>query len=335
MFYSLLFVVFLHNIILCISILPELHQIVYVKSNDYIVVNPKQIHFNHRLSPTYFLKFNSKPFGYFYQLSHVFSRYGYIPYQGKQITNSTGLTGSKGRFVYRLKNGNNYQFNNGIIDIVNIVIFFTDNDKTHRSLSGNIVFLPQSGTFVSSDFLLSDDGWKIMYNHPIRTPIQHPTYCNWNHNDVSLFITGTDNYINLDRRHMYDNSLWYFMSPAKYNIDLSLAYLGWIDFSQVFLSGNFSKLNNLELFPIIRISCNNLLDSIGYYSTMIFNNSITNTHFHIKLDENLWMLSKNERDISKTDFIRCLADVNSFEILGDWTTGIETVGLDSVRIYKV
>lgn len=336
MFYSLFFIVLLHSFILCISVLPELHQIVYVNSPNFIVVNPKRIQFNRRLSPSYFLNFNSKPVGSFYQLSHVFSKYGYVPYQGKHITNSTVITGSKGRFVYRLKNGNNYQFNNGVIDSVNIVIHFTDNNKRPGILSGKIVFLPKSGTFVSSDFLLSDDGWKIMYNHPIRTPVQDPTYCNWNHNDISMFITGTDNYVNLDKSHTHDNSLWYFRSPSKYNIDLSLAYLGWIDFSQVVLSGDFSKRNNLNLFPIIKIACNNLFDSIGYYSTMIFNNNTNNIHFHIKLDENLWTTPyKNERKISKQNFIRCLSDVNSFEILGDWTSGIETVGLDSVRIYKV
>ena len=334
--YLIFFIVLLHNIMLCSSILPELSQIIYVKTNDYIVVNPKQINFNHRLSPSYFLNFNSKQNGSFYQLSHIFSKYGYIPYQGKEITKSTVITGSNGRFVYRLKNVNNYQFNNGVIDIVNIVIHFADNNKKPGILSGKIVFLPKSGTFVSSDFLLNDDGWKIVYNHPIRTPIQETTYCNWNHNDISLFITGTDNYINIDKSNTHDKSVWYFRSPSKYNTDLSLAYLGWIDFSLVVLSGDFSKINNLELFPIIKITCNNLFDSIGYYSTMIFSNSTTNLHFHIKLDENLWSTPyKNERKISKQNFIRCIGDVNSFEILGDWSLGIETVGLDSVRIYKM
>lgn len=336
MIYSLLFVILLHNFIFCSSVFPELHQIVYVKTNDYFTVIPRQINFNHRLSPSYFLNFNSKQVGSFYQLSHIFSKHGYLPYQGKKMTNSSVITGSKGRFVYRLKNVNDYQLNNGIIDIVDIVIRFIDNSNNQIVLSGKIVFLPKSGSFVSSDFLLSDDGWKIMYNHPIRTPIQDPNYCNWNHNDISMFITGTDNYINFDRKHMYDNSLWYFRSPAKYNIDLSLAYLGWIDFSQIVLSGDFSKLNNFDLFPILKISCNNLLHTIGYYSQMIFNSTTTNIHFHVKLDENLWSMSyPNERHISKQNFIRCLSDVNSFEILGDWTSGIETVGLDSVRIYRV
>lgn len=336
MFFSLFLVVLFNSFILCSSILPQLDQIVYVNSDDYVVVNPKQINYNHRLSPAYYLHFTNKPIGSFYQLSYIFSKYGYVPYQGKEIINSSVITGTKGRFVYRLKNVNSYQINNGMIDNVNIIVRFVDNYKKPGVLSGKIIFLPKSGTFVSSDFLLNRDGWKIMYNHPIRTPIQNPTYCNWNHNDISMFITGTDNYVNLDKSHMYDKSLWYFKSPVKYNTDLSLAYLGWIDFSLVVLSGDFTKMNHLELVPIIKIACNNLFDFIGYYSTMIFNNSANNIHFHIKLDENLWNAPyKNQRQISKQNFIRCLRDVNSFEILGDWTSGIETVGLDSVRIYKV
>ena len=58
MFYSLFSIVLLHSIILCISVLPELHQIVYVNTNDFSVVIPKQIIFNHGLSSTYFLNFN-------------------------------------------------------------------------------------------------------------------------------------------------------------------------------------------------------------------------------------------------------------------------------------
>ena len=336
MFYSLSFILFFHNIILCISILPELHQIIYVKSNDYIVVSPKQIQFNHRLPSTYYLDFIHKPIGNFYQLSHVFSRYGYLPYQGKEIQNSSIITGANGRFVYSVKNVNNYQMNNGIIDSVNIIVHFMDNDKKPGILSGKIIFLPKSGNFVSSDFILNDDGWKIVDNHPIFTPIQNPTYCDWNHQNFSMFITGTDNYVNLDKTHIYDNSLWYFMSPAKYNIDLSFAYQGWIDFSQIVLSGNLSNMNNLELFPIVKISCNHLIDSIGYYSNANFNKNDSIIHFHIHLDEHIWNASyKNERKLSKPHFIRCLSDINSFAILGDWTSGIETIGLDSVRIYKI
>ena len=335
MFYLLFFIALFHNFILCVSILPDLNQIVYVNTNNYFVINPRQINFNHKLSSTYMLDFNSKPNGEFYQLSYVFSRYGYVPYQGKEITNSTIITGSNGRFVYRLKNINNNQLNSGIIDSVNMVVYFIDNNKKSSVLSGKIVFLPKSGNFVSSDFLLNDDGWKITRNHPIRTPVQEPSYCNWNYNEMSLFITGTDNYIHLDKSHTYDNSLWYFRSPVKYNIDLSLAYNGWIDFSQVVLSGDFSKMNNLELFPIVKILCNSLFDTIGYYSQTPFNNN-TNIHFHIKINENLWNTPyKNEGKISKQNFIKCLSDVNSFEILGDWTSGIETIGLDSVRIYKL
>ena len=340
MFFSLYLTIIFHIFILCSSRLPKLHQVVYVNPNDYIVVNHKQINFYRGTTPTYYLNFINKPIGNFFQLSHVFSKHGYIPYNGKEIINSSIITGTKGRFVYRLKKINYYQSNNSIIDSVNIMVHVTDHNNKPINLSGKIVFLPKSGTFVSSDFLLNDDGWKILYNHPIRTPIQDPTYCDWNHNNISLFIIGTDNYINLDRKHIYDNSLWYFKSPDKYNTDISLAYQGWLDFSLIFLSGDFSLLNNLESIPIIKISCNNLLDTIGYFSKNIFNTTNSDCewdsiHFHIHLDESLWNTPyKNEQKISKKAFTQCLSDVNSFEILGDWTTGIETVGLDSVRIYK-
>ena len=84
-----------------------------------------------------------------------------------------------------------------------------------------------------------------------------------------MFITGTDNYINIDKSNTHDKSVWYFRSPSKYNTDLSLAYLGWIDFSLVVLSGDFSKINNLLVWQVISILVNNKIiekrvDARGY-----------------------------------------------------------------------
>ena len=76
----------------------------YVNPNDYIVVYHKQINFYRGTTPTYYLNFINKPVGNFFQLSHVFSKHGYIPYNGKEIINSSIITGTKGRFIYRLKN---------------------------------------------------------------------------------------------------------------------------------------------------------------------------------------------------------------------------------------
>jgi hypothetical protein len=315
----------LNILCLCIATLPEISQIVYVNMSDDVVVIPKQINFRNGDNPAYFLDIPSRPNGKFYQLSDVFSKYGYAPCRGKELRASSVITGSKGRFVYKV---NMHALDPGILDIATIVIDLVDHNTV---LSGKIVFLPSTGTFVSSDFLLSDDGWRIVSNHPIHTPLQEPTYCNWN----SHFIAGTDNYVHYNTQYHYDNSVWYFQAPMKYNTDLSLAYLGWIDFYQVFLSGDYSRLNPTDLFPIVRIRCENRSYSIAieYYSTV--GPVAANHMFHIKLDENLWRISsKDNRKMSKRVFVDCLANVDSLEILGDWTVGLETVGLDSVRIYK-
>lgn len=320
----------------CISKLPEIDQIVYINSSQYNVIKPTQIHFINRKIQYYSLYIDSMfaTKGELYQVSDIFSRHGYNPCKGKEILKSTMITDHQGRFVYKLREHNNNRLNIGIFDIVNIVIDLIDNNNKNIRLSGKIVFLPQSGIFVSSDFLLNDDGWTIVYNHPIRTPIQEPTYCNWIFNEISMFITGTDNYINYDTRNNNDISLWYFKSPDKYHMDLSLAYSGWIEFSQIFLSGDFSKLNNLDAFPIIRIECQTLAYSIEHYSSIKYTNIFT-----INIEERFWTKAynkyknKNNPSISKKDFVNCLANISSFEILGDWTTGIETVGLDSVSVY--
>ena len=325
MVYALNVLATLNILCLCVATLPEISQIVYINMSDEVVVVPNQIRFMNRDNPAYFLEIPSRPNGKFYQLSDVFSKYGYAPRRGKEIRASSAITDSKGRFVYTV---NTHALDPGILDIATIGIDLADQNTV---LSGKIVFLPSSGTFVSSHFLLGDDGWSIISNHPIHTPRQKPTYCGWN----THFIAGTDNYVHYNTKYHYDNSLWYFQAPMKYNTDLSLAYLGWIDFHQFFLSGDYSRLNPTDLFPIVRIRCDNPSDAIAieYYSTVI--PAAANHLFHIKLDENLWRISsKDDRKMSKRAFVDCLANVDSLEILGDWTVGLETVGLDSVRIYK-
>lgn len=338
---SLFFFVLLADcLITCISRLPDIDQIVFINSSQYNVITPTQIHFINRKVPNYYLHIENKfdTTGEFYQLSNIFSRYGYNPCKGKEIFNSTIITDMHGRFVYKLREHSNNQLISGTFDVVNIRIDLIDNNNKNISLCGKIFFLPQSGIFVSSDFLLNDDGWTIVNNHPIHTPIQEPIYCSWTFKTHSMFITGTDNYVNYDTRNNNDISLWYFKAPGKYHMDLSLAYSGWIEFSQVFLSGDFSKLNNLDAFPIVRIECYKLSYSIEHYSSINHANNST-YNFTIKLDERLWTKAynkyknKNKPNILKKEFIQCLANINSFEILGDWTTGIETVGLDSVSVY--
>lgn len=337
----LTFIVLLINYVFaCTSAFPNINQIIYVNSSQFIIVKPKQIQFMNRNIPNYHINLDPtiSNNGRFYQLSDTFSKYGYNNCNGKQITSSSSITDKSGRFIYKLDGYNNNQLTVGILDIINIFIDMIDTNNRNIVLHGKIVFLPHSGTFVSSDFLLNDDGWTIINNHPIHTPIQEPNYCDWSSNQISLFITGTDNYINYDTKTRKDSSLWYFKAPSKYHIDLSLAYSGWIEYTQVFLTGDFYKLNDLNLFPTVRIECQHMEYAIEHYSRL-HNNSSNSNQFRIQLNENQWIKATNkykninQQSISKHEFTNCLANISSFEILGDWTTGVETVGLDSVSIY--
>jgi len=159
--------------------------------------------------------------------------------------------------------------------------------------------------------------------------------------NISNFITGTDNYINLDISNQHDKSTWYFKAPEKYNIDLSLAYFGWIEFVQTFFSGDLAKLNNLDLTPLVKIRCDKLGYTINHFYKINKLNWFGNK-FTIKLDEKNWKKSPNRfngfdryDELSKNDFVNCLENINSFEILGDWLRDIESVGLDLVSIYKL
>ena len=60
--------------------------------------------------------------------------------------------------------------------------------------------------------------------------------------------------------------------------------------------------------------------------------------FSIRLDNLIWKKISTKTyiqdNLTKEEFIGCLRTVNYIDILGDWTRGIETIGLDSVMIIK-
>jgi hypothetical protein len=150
------------------------------------------------------------------------------------------------------------------------------------------------------NFLLNNQGWKIIGNKQIEEPI-HQAY-NIN-NLMSHYIIGKDKLINVDYKNKDDTNIWYFQSPLTYIDNKS----NFISFTITSFEGDFTKLNNLEY--IIRI----------------------------KSDKT--ELKYNINDYNGKDKIFYFPLLNKFnnenviiEILGDWTQGNEVIGIDNIYI---
>lgn len=342
----LLLIIFIFNLSVLLSNakLPESNQIIYVNSSEPIVIKPSYMIYSNNLVPEYYINLaynndnnNDKNnlSGNVFQVSTVYSNYGYNPAQGKKITNSTKIFDKFGRFVYLTNNSNH----KGLLDKINIKI---TNPNLNMIFDKYIYILPKSGIIVSSDFLFGIDNWTIVGSNPLKNN-SIPTHNKYSSKNMSYFITWIDDYINVDSFESDDKALWYFRSGEKFKNNLEISYGGNIQFMMTSFSGNFSNLNNINQIPFVKIYCKNQNNILVYYYRQKINlnqdehNGLTKK-FNIKLDNLEWkkisIKTHIEDNLTKEEFISCLKNVSHIDILGDWTRGIETIGLDSVIIMK-
>ena len=161
---------------------------------------------------------------------------------------------------------------------------------------------------VEYKFTLDNEGWEIVGNKQISPsdPCDHARY---NIKDMSQYITGKDDLINVDYKFKDDKNLWYFKSPAIENVFLDPKKRYFISFTMTSFMGDFTKINkNVKDAAII-----------------------------IKTDKGDVKIKFPEDYDGKTQKIMMPIEeknrhVESIMILGDWTRGIEMLGLDDVKI---
>ena len=157
-------------------------------------------------------------------------------------------------------------------------------------------------------FTLDNEGWEIVGNkkQSFNDFCDHARY---NIKDMSQYITGKDDLINVDYKFKDDKNLWYFKSPAIENVFLDPKKRYFISFTMTSFMGDFTKINkNAKDAAII-----------------------------IKTDKGDTKIKFPEDYDGKTQKIMMPIEeknrrVESIMILGDWTRGIEMLGLDDVKI---
>jgi hypothetical protein len=168
------------------------------------------------------------------------------------------------------------------------------------------------------EFLMGDDGWTIMGGGSLD-------YLTWNVASImsgtsmmsysmSRFIIGKEALVHSKNRHDCDKDLWYFQSP--------LINLGFrptlLMFSMMSFAGNFQYQNDVPALVRLRFDD----DSIAEFPVYERYDGNAKT-FYVQFIKELWRGTFNEKWYMRQFRL---------EILGDWTKGWETIGLDNVEI---
>ena len=150
---------------------------------------------------------------------------------------------------------------------------------------------------------------------------------------MSNYITGNDDVINVDHKNKDDRNLWFFSKHFPSNFSLSNASM--ISFTMSSFVGDFTNLNNpnSSVSAFVKLF-NNITDE---YIVFPVNHLVEKYDgkikgFVIPLVNSVWLSGANSMPICYNEFKEVLKNISRIDILGDWTRGNETIGLDNVKI---
>lgn len=183
--------------------------------------------------------------------------------------------------------------------------------------------------FFENTFLLGTEGWILTGNKLENTILHHPYSLQRDNNGncMSQYIIAKDDLINVDSKNKDDKNLWYFKSPL---IKLTLGKPDkkkpmLLTFTMTSFMGDFRNLNRCSaLIKIIDAKG----DTIFYPHVKKYDGNMVS--FNIPLRNDLWYNEDVNKDF---DFDTIFDNTFKIEILGDWTQGVEVIGLDNVIIY--
>jgi hypothetical protein len=190
-------------------------------------------------------------------------------------------------------------------------------------------------------FLLDNENWFIIGNKNYE-PAVHQSY----NIDKSLshYIMFKDNLINVDSVNKNDRTLWYFKSPdilineeykpgSNQNIKNKkiLKTPKLLTFTMNSFVGDFNKLN--ENVALVKLKNKNNNKILVFKAPQYDGNS---REFNVPFISSLWEREDNNKSnnlvVTQEELNNMFIGTFSIEILGDWTQGMEVVGLDNVII---
>jgi len=279
--------------------------------------------------------------GSLFQLSQVYSTYGYEPKAGKAINlGNVTVSGSNNRVYYARPSpdseGTKY-WSTFTYTAINAL-------TGEESFPATVTLVPLSGTLMTSTFLLSNENWTISGNKFSSSFASFEPYSR----DFMLnhYIFAADDKISVDNAGDSDRSLWYFSAPTKYLGNFGISYGGNLEFILGSFSGDFSRKNNADS-SLVELECMDCAGPVGPGIKLIYpikasaaalNFVGKTTKFSVPLLESSGWLKDPQNVLLKwsapsvCDMIQVLSRLSSIKILGDWTVWYESIALDEVRL---
>lgn len=275
--------------------------------------------------------------GALYQLSQVFSDYGYAPKQGDRIsTGMTTVTGSKNRILYAPPSNTNPP--TGKWSWFQYKVY----DGTTWSEAGIVWLVPEHRNIVASDFATGLDGWSVQGNGARANAMTAGglVFEPFSRGLLNHYILNTEAEINLNRVTKDDDTRWYFVAPEKFLHNHAAAYGGKLKFDMATAAGDF-KSENINLKPMMAVldcaSCNRgagvRLAVFGDQMEVKTDGSTQSVA--ISLTEKVWKEDpKNVLNAwghpTQCEMVEVLSGLTGFKILGDHTKWYESVAIDNV-----
>lgn len=278
--------------------------------------------------------------GSLYQISQIFSDYGYAPKRGDQFAAPAGtgtvVTGSKHRIVYTPPANTNEPTEKWAS------FTYTVSDGTTTSEPGIVWLVPPSKMMVSSDFSAGLDGWTVADNgaRASALPAGGLAHEAFSRGLLNHYVLATDAEIHTSKVSGWDDSRWYFVAPSKFLGNHAVAYGGSLVFSMASAAGDFAASNiNGEAAVVVLdcATCNSgsgvRLATFADASTVVLDGkSKTMT---LTLSESKWLKdSKNTlvkwANPTQCEMVEVLSGLTGVKILGDHTKWYESVALDDV-----
>ncbi|ETW00654.1 hypothetical protein H310_07221 [Aphanomyces invadans] len=270
--------------------------------------------------------------GFLYQLSQVYSDYGYDPKKTPTAISTTPalVTGSNARVVF------SRPFSNSPLDSKFAQFTYTVNDGLTTSAPGTIT-ISQGPAVMSSQFYVDTEGWSIRNNNN-----QQPVYDPTSYGIMSYYIYGTESVIQTQPTSSDDAQLWYFTAPSKFLGNQWSTYGGTLTFTLSASEGDFaaSNRNTPASTPLVILDCAtcNLNAGVRLAWPQTLSPTFTGSAqtFTIPLSETAGWITDPKNTLlpwtppSQCAFVEVVTKLSELSILGDFTRSHETVALDSV-----
>ena len=182
---------------------------------------------------------------------------------------------------------------------------------------------------IKHTFLMDNEGWCVRQTpNQDCTPATHYTY---NTGVLNRYIGGKDSLINVDRKNKDDRDLWYFVLPTVRCGSVGTQGFYALTFSMTGFVGDFKQINaNVRDRAII------IKTTADTYWLSLYENydGTPKTYWIPMLSVSM---RKKELDgsfsnVSDRDLKEIVKNIQEIAILGDWTRGVEMIGLDNVAI---